>query len=59
MAEVNDFVTTYMNKRNDFKREHKNMPCLGMCNIFFFFFFFQPIFYFDLMNFISYVIVIA
>ena len=41
VAEVNDFMTTYVNKRNDFKREHKSMPCLGMCNIFLFCFCFS------------------
>jgi hypothetical protein len=40
VAEVNNFVTTYVNKRNDFEKEHKSMPCPGMCNIYLFLFLF-------------------
>jgi hypothetical protein len=41
MAEVNNFVTTYVNKRNDFEKEHKSMLCPGMCNFIFFVFVFN------------------
>ena len=39
VAKVNNFVTTCVNKQNDFEKEHKNMPCPSMCNILFIFVF--------------------
>jgi hypothetical protein len=49
LAEVNEFVTTYVNKRKEFEKEHKSLPCPGMCNICFFVFVFVfcPMFYFN------------
>jgi uncharacterized radical SAM superfamily Fe-S cluster-containing enzyme len=54
LAEVNEIVINYVNKRNEFENEHKSLPCLGMCNICFF-----SVFYFNLLDFISHVIVIT
>ena len=32
VAEVNEFVTNFVNKRTTFENEHKTSPCPGMYN---------------------------
>ena len=38
-AEVNEFVTNFVNKRTAFENEHKTLPCPGMYHFEGFFFF--------------------
>ena len=40
LAEVNEFVTNFINKRTTFENEHKTLPCPGMCHFCFFVVFF-------------------